>query len=68
MSNYKWIQIKRINRNLAKMGFERLRVSRGRQTIQNLGEYFVLDISRDVVVDLRVNLDELEARLLGQPA
>src|ERR1035441_2569110 len=68
MSNCKWIQIKRINRKLAKEGFERLRVSRGEQTIQNLGEYFVLDISRNVVVDFRVDLDEWEPPLRGQPA
>jgi hypothetical protein len=59
MNNCKWIQIKRINRKLAKEGFERLRVSRGEQTIQNLGEYFVLDISRNVVVDFRVDLDQI---------
>lgn len=68
MGNCTWMQIKRINRKLAKEGFERLRVSRGEQTIQNLGEYFLLDISRNVVVDFRVDLDELEAHLLGQPA
>ena len=68
MSSKKWTQIKRINRKLAKDGFERLRVSRGQQTIQYLGEYYVLDILRNSVVDFRVNLDELEAYLLGQPA
>jgi hypothetical protein len=62
------MQIKRINRKLAKEGFERLSVSRGERTVQSLGEYFVLDISRNVVVDFRVDLDELEAHLLGQPA
>jgi hypothetical protein len=65
MSNSKWVQIKRINRKLAKEGFERLRVSRSERTIQDLGEYFILDISRNIVVDLRVDLDELEAHLLG---
>jgi hypothetical protein len=67
MSSQKWAQIKRINRKLAK-GFERQRVSRGQQAIQYLGEYYVLDILRNSVVDFRVNLDELEVHLLGQPA
>ena len=43
-------------------------MSRGQQMIQYMGEYYVLDILRNSVVDYGVNLDELEAHLLGQPA
>ena len=68
MSSQNWAQIKRINRKLATEGFERLRVSRGERTIQYMGEYYVLDIIRNSVVDYGVNLDESEVHLLGQPA
>ena len=67
MSNPKWAQIRRINRKLAHMD-QRLHVSRGWRELQNLGEYHIVDIYRNAVLDWGVNLDDLESELQNQAA
>jgi hypothetical protein len=53
--------IQRINRKLAattdqgNWGGKRLRASRGAGDLNNLGDYYVLDLSRNAVVDDHVN-------------
>jgi hypothetical protein len=63
MSTSKWARINRINRKLSKSG-ERLRVSRGWQMIHNVGEMYILDLYRNCVVMLNVDLDQLELDLM----
>jgi hypothetical protein len=55
--------IQRINRKLAKD--ERLlKRSRGARTVQNLGDYYLIDVNRNLVVDHQVDPEAL-ARELG---
>jgi hypothetical protein len=64
-TNTQRAQVARINRRLAKRD-ERLLTSRGAKTIQNLGDYHLVDMRRNALVDSHVNLDELEAELAGE--
>jgi len=55
--------IQRISRKLAKD--ERLlKRSRGARTVQNLGDYYLIDVNRNLVVDHQVDPEAL-ARELG---
>ena len=62
--NTKTAQIARINRRLAKQGYDKLRTSRSRGELHNLGDYYVVDTYRNAVIDTRVDLDDYEARIL----
>ncbi len=58
-------QQKRINRLLAAYG-ECLRKSRSGSRWENeLGEYYVVDVSANFIVEKHVDLNELEERLRG---
>lgn len=52
----------RINRHLKKDG-EWLRASRGERALQDLGEYYVIDISRNFVLHKDVDLEDLGREL-----
>lgn len=58
------VRIARINRRLAKRGYERLRTSRSSGELQNLGDYHVVDTYTNTVIDHHVDVDEFEARIL----
>lgn len=59
--------IKRINRQLAHES-QRLKITRGGQARANLGDYYVLDLHRNVVVDYRFNLEEVPREIHGRQA
>ncbi len=55
---------KRINRKLKKVTWAQvLKRTRGERARQDLGDYFTLDVSRNIVTDSRVNLEDLEKEL-----
>ena len=56
--------VARINRKLEKLNDNRLRKSRGLNAFNNLGEYYVLDVNRNLIIDTSVNVESL-ARELG---
>lgn len=58
-------QIARINRKLAKRD-EKLLTSRGWRELQNLGTYHIVNVYRNEVVNSHINLDDLEAELIGE--
>ena len=55
--------VQRINRALRRKG-QMLRQSRGERARTDLGDYYVIDLERNVLLLSRVNLEEL-ARELG---
>jgi hypothetical protein len=63
-TNTQKTQIARINRRLAKQGYEKLRASRSRGELQNLGNHYVVDTYTNTVTAWHVNLDEFEAQIL----
>lgn len=54
--------IKRINRRLARDG-QRLRTTRGIQMLLDVGEHYVIDLSRNCVVDKYVDVEQLAHQL-----
>jgi hypothetical protein len=57
------VQIARINRKLAKQN-QKLRTSRSYGEKSNLGDYHVVDLSTNTVIDFRItSLDEFEKDL-----
>ncbi len=55
---------KRINRKLKKDTWaQALKRARGERARHDLGDYYTLDISRNIVTDTRVNLEDLGKEL-----
>lgn len=67
MSASKWAQIRRINRKLAKR-YEQLRVSRGWQLTQNVGDYYILDTYSNSIAQTHVDPNALESELIQEAA
>ncbi len=56
--------VKRINRKLAHAGFVRLRKARSDRARQDVGEYYLLDLNRNALIETCVDPQDL-ARKLG---
>lgn len=54
--------VKRINRRLARVG-QRLRTTRGIQMLLDVGEYYVIDVSGNFIVEKFVDIEQLAQRL-----